>query len=415
MHTPLTLAALAALTAAGPALAQGQGQQPSQTPGLDLSPRLALATTAELAAQNNAAEQERLARLSEVEAASRRAQSPLTEGWDESKLDVSGTLQTLFQANHTDGQPTDATNTGFETVRTRLIFDFRPTDKVRTAVQFDASSETFKLLDAWVDLTLDEGIVLRIGQQRLPFSREFMASIFCQQGVDRSIVNKTFTADRAQMIQLTITKEQTKLYFAFSDGANSKNTAFNSTSEANFGLTARVEQLLIGKSFKQFSDFSSWVGNEDALLVGAAVHFDDDQGGRPDLLRATADISYETSGANIHGAFYLNHATTGTMTPTDYGFQVQGGYFFNENTEGYARYGVVIPDTDRANDDLFHDFTVGVNHFLVPESHAFRVVAELSYFPTGQSDSIVPTSNRQGILASDDSQWNARIMVQLLF
>lgn len=403
MRPSLTLTALALLS--GPCHAQT----------LDLSPRLALADAATLATRNTASDEERLARRAELESASLRTQSPLTEGWDGSRLDISGTLQTLFQANHTDGQPTDATNTGFESIRARLIFDFNPTDKVRTAVQFDASSETFKLLDAWVDLTLAEGVVLRIGQQRLPFSREFMASIFCQQGVDRSIVNKTFTADRAQMIQLTLTGDETRLYLVVSDGANSKNTAFNGSGEANFGLTARVERLLIGKSFQQFSDFSSWVGNDDAVLLGAAIHYDDDQSGRPDLLRATADISYETSGANIHGSFYLLHDTSSAGSPTDCALQVQGGYFFTENTEAYARYGVIIPDSERNNDDLFHDCTVGVNHFLVPESHAFRVVGEVSYFPTGQSDSIAPAGARQGVLASDDSQWNARVMVQVLF
>ncbi len=413
MNSPLTLVALTALAAGAPAHAQSPAGAP--TPRLDTSPRLAMADAATLAAENNASEQLRLARQSEVEAAKLRVQSPLTEGWDESKLDIAGTLQTLFQANHTDGQPTDATTTGFESIRARLVFDFKPTERVRTAVQFDASSETFKLLDAWMDLTLAEGVMLRIGQQRLPFSREFMASIFCQQGVDRSIVNKTFTADRAQMIHLQVTRESSRLHLAFSDGANSKNTTFNSAAEANYGLTARYEHLLIGNSFKQFSDFSSWVGNEDALLVGAAVHFDDDQAGRDDLLRVTADVSYETSGANIHAAFYLNHATSGSTTPTDYGFVLQGGYFFSESTEAYARYGVIIPDSDRNNDDVFHDFTVGVNHFLVPESHAFRIVGELSYFPTGQSDSIAPASARQGVLASDDSQWNARVMVQILF
>ncbi len=343
------------------------------------------------------------------------ASTPLT--WDAASLRFDGMVQTRYQANITNGQPTDDLTTGFENSRIRLRTRWNPTERLEAEIQLDAGGGTTEvsLLDLLVEYELADGVSVRFGQGKIYYSREYALSSTRQQGMDRTIVDRTLGVRRGEFINFRFHADSTRLELFIADGVRSQNTSFNSPREANVSLTARVEQLLMGDSFRPFRDFAGQPGTETSLMGALAVNYEDDDNGRPDILRVTGDLSFETDGANLFGAFHVVNDLTTQGSPTDLGFILQGGYFVQEKTELFARWSVILPDADRANDGDFHEFTLGLNHYFIPQSHAIKLTVELIAYPYDEADSIVSPSARVALISSTDAQYAARVQMQLQF
>jgi hypothetical protein len=100
----------------------------------------------------------------------------------------------------------------------------------------------------------------------------------------------------------------------------------------------------------------------------------------------------------------------------DVGVVVQGGLFFTDQLEGIARWSAVFPDSNRANDQDYSDVALGMNYYIVPESHAAKFTAVVVYAFDATNDSIVATSNGHNLFASDeDGQIGLTFQLQLLF
>ncbi len=343
------------------------------------------------------------------------ATTPLT--WDAASLRFDGLIQTRYQANITNGQPTDGYTGGFENPRIRLRTRWNPTERFQAQIQLDAGSGTTEvtLLDMLAEYQIADGVSVRFGQGRIYYSREYSVGIARQLGMDRTVVDRALGVRRGEFINLRLHGDRTRFEFFIADGVGSQSTPFNSPAEANVSLIARAEHLLMGDSFRPFRDFSGQPGTPDSLMAGFAINYEDDASGRPDIIRVTGDLSFETDGANLFGAFHVVNDRTTPGEPTDLGFILQGGHFVSEKTELFARWSVLVPDGDRALDGDFHEFTLGLNHFFIPESHALKLTLELIAYPYDQDDSIVSPSARVALISSTDAQYAARAQFQLAF
>lgn len=344
------------------------------------------------------------------------------------KLKVGGMMQFRYVLNFRD-EPTDTdedVTNGFQLRRTRLEFAGNVINKDTTFLvqtDFNRSGGTATVLDAWVRHALNESWGLRFGQFKLPLLREELVSGKRMLAADRSITNGVFTQARSQGVQIEYDGDRARFAAAFSDGLNTLNTDFDSSSEADYALTGRVDVRFAG-DWKQFADFTSWRGSDFAAMLGAAAHW---QGGGStggttdtDVLEYTVDLSLEGNGWNAFGAFIgRNTDPSGGEEADDFGVVVQGGVFLTQKTELFARYDVVIPDDNRGSgDEDFSTVTVGVNHYFVEKSHAAKFTADLLYFLDAQADSsaLVGRSTGVGLLPdAEDGQVAARFQFQLLF
>jgi len=350
------------------------------------------------------------------------------EQWDPANLSLNGLIQTRYQFNYSANNALDdQVTTGFEIARARVRARWTPSQWLRAEIQTDTggSRTALRVIDAVGELQLADGVRVRFGRHRLQYSREYATSITRQLGMDRSIVDRTLGVLRSEFINLRLHGDRTRAEFFVHDGSRGAvATSFDDPREANVGLTARVSHLLLGDDFGTFRDFSVFRGTDPALLGGIGLSYDDGDNGIPDVFRATADLSYENNGLGLHGSFYLRHGIVdpddpngdqGTDDPTDLGFLVQTSRFVTDTTELFGRYSVVVPDSARTNDDPFHELTAGLNHFIIPESHAFKLTAELIWYPTATTKSIVRPSARVGLIESDADQVVARAQIQLQF
>jgi hypothetical protein len=348
------------------------------------------------------------------------------------RLTIGGAVQTRFNINVRDDSVVGDTNdltTGFENSLTRL----RASGTVGTsqlgykvqATFTDLSGGFAQIDDAYGTWDFQNGWNLKFGQFNLPVIREIMVGAEDHLGSDFSVSSVFFGQGYSQGIQAGYTGEQFRAMVAFSDGAGTANTTFESDLESDYAFSLRLEGLLMGSNWNQFNTYTSWQSESgDGVLLGGAVHWQDggETGGTLDneVLLYTIDATWEGPGYNLTGAFYGNTIETPGASQDNLGAMIQGGFFFNDQFEGFARYeGFFLDNTVFTNDEANFAF-VGVNYYVLPETNAAKFTAQLGY-ALDDTDELFSTpqlsgSNNNGFLGqATDGEWAIQLQFQLVF
>jgi len=202
----------------------------------------------------------------------------LLQGGDAVRL--GGMLQIRYTANFRDGQGAEEDYTGgFSLSRARITAgaDLNETWSVFLQGSYSEDGGEFSLLDAWADWKLDDRWMLRLGQFKVPSTREWQIDESKQLAADRSVVNSVFSAGRTQGVAAVYMADEFMVIGAFDDGAGTMNTDFNSPDEADYAFTGRGDWLFAG-DWSQLADFQGWKGQETAGQLGGFIHFQDGGG-----------------------------------------------------------------------------------------------------------------------------------------
>ncbi len=342
-------------------------------------------------------------------------------------VNTGGQLQFRYVlSDQDDDSLSEETTLGFQARRTKVWFwgSIAEGWDYKVVLSADRDGGSVFLEDAFVTHALSDNASVQWGQFKLPFGREESMDSKNQLAAERSVTNYAFSQGRSQGIQYNYTGDSFRFMGAFSDGFATANSDFTSAAEADWGVTARGEYMWAG-TWDRFEDFTSWRGSDYAGMFGFAGNYQ--SGGDTfatvdmDMWNLTADVSMEGDGWNAFAyGFYRTVDMAGPGSDLDdWGFGLQAGVFVSDDWELFGRWGFIAPDSDYGTglDEDFNEFTVGVNHYVLPESHAAKFTADVSYYPdTVASSSIVPTGTGTGLLGSTaDSEWVLRLQFQLLF
>lgn len=347
------------------------------------------------------------------------------------KLNVGGQIQFRYIYNFRDDSEAvigeDEDNTlGFQTRRTKLWFNghiFDPNLYYNITGAFNRNGGSFEAEDVYVGYKFDNGMDLRWGQFKAPFTREETVNSTRQLAVERSNLNSIFSLGRVQGVQLAYDAEQFRFKGMFSDGSElfpsngSANSDFNDD-PSDFALTGRVEFLASG-DWNQFDQFTSWRGSSNALMVGAALHWQDAsrEQGRPnnELFAYTLDISWMADGWNLYGAFVGSSVDVdGGPTVDNYGFLLQGGVFVSDDWELFGRWDMVFGDDDVFANDEYTEITLGANYYI--HKHAAKFTVDLVWALDESAGAPANTSTGRGMLPSgEEDQFAIRAQFQLVF
>jgi hypothetical protein len=187
-----------------------------------------------------------------------------------------------------------------------------------------------------------------------------------------------------------------------------------------------VEYLLEG-SWRQFNQFTSPVGSEQAKMWGIAVHGQHGErtgGGsqKQDQYGITTDFSFHSDGMTFFasGIYHNQKNLTSTISNGDWiGYVVQASTYMTDTSEYFIRYagGGVIQDSLGNNDT--HILTNGVNWYL--DGQGLKVTSDLgiSFGEVSNGGSGAPgMSNLMlGWRASENqnAEWVFRTQLQLAF
>jgi hypothetical protein len=326
--------------------------------------------------------------------------SGMTAGWDNGfflaspdgnyRLNVQGELQIRYMMNFRDSDPSiDSTTHGFENSNTRLIFSGNVVDrtwKYRVQGNFsNGDGGSFGLEDAWIQKDFDNGLYVRAGQFKPPVLREELIADSRQLLVDRSLLNETYSQDWSQGIELGWEGDWIRGMVMWHDGLGNRNTpALSPTTE--FAIAARAE-ILLGGTWRQFDDFTSWSGESFGALIGVAANWQRDEfgqsgvpaGGKAAPFLLTVDAQVEFGGANLYGAFIYNDSDTqNSGSLKQYGFVIQGGVFLvPDQIELFGRY--EWADSDLGDVKDLSLLTAGVNWYFAKHNVKWTTDIGLSF------------------------------------
>jgi hypothetical protein len=370
--------------------------------------------------------------LADADSRASLLQNGATGGWDNGfylaspdgnfKLKLMGVLQVRFVYNNQDDGSGDPHRWGFENKRTALKFGGNvvdPTWQYFVQGLFGAAGGDFMLLDAFITKDLGAGWSVRAGKFRLPFLREQIVNYTNLVPVERSLLSATFGLGRAQAVQLAWKGERIGAAVAYSDDIDGIGgiTAPALAYDTEYAFTARVEGLLQG-GWNQFSDFTSFRGDEFGALLGAAVHWQSSEYGTPDyeteILRWTVDASLEFGGADVYAAVIGNHTDENDPAISNVdqiAFLVQGGVFITDDWEVFARY--VWADEDTDADDL-SVLEIGAVHYF--NKHQLKWTTDVGFgFNEVTSTFASGGAGWRADAPGDDGQIVVRSQMQLMF
>ena len=266
-----------------------------------------------------------------------------------------------------------------------------------TAVGFDYMYFGYKFADGWK---------ITAGQFKTPLIREELVSELNQLGVERSLINSTFSGTFTEGVMATYEASNWRAMFSLNNGLNSAQNDFTNTeavsgiakvkNNAEYAITARGEYVIKG-DFKKFDDFTSPRGADFGCMLGGAFNWQQSPNTNnsadtdSDTLRYTADCSIKGDGWNGYVAFCGDHTTqraAGVDRPDQdtFGLLVQGGLRLTDDTELYAQWATIFADADvirtvsgstGSTTKNFSFLTVGLTHFFA--GHALQGQVEALY------------------------------------
>ncbi len=312
---------------------------------------------------------------------------------------------------------------GFENTRTKFILTgnvVNPQWIYKVEINVGSPSDAFQAgdhragtHDAYLGYKYDDGLTVLFGTMKVPLLREELVESHYQLAVERSALNYIFTGGRADGVALDWMGDQFHVTGMFSDGMNTAQTVW-ATPDTDFAFTGRVEFLHSG-TWDQFSDFTSPAGDEQGIMIGGAIHYEEseDDAGLLDVetLVLTADISAEFGGANLYGAYiYRTVDFAGLVDIDQVGFLIQGGVALNDDWEAFARY--EFSDFDIIGVEDLSLITFGVTRYFAGHHAKWTTdigigLEEVAFAPaiTGLRTDVV----------GEDSQVVIRSQIQLLF
>lgn len=346
-------------------------------------------------------------------------------------LKVAGQMQFRFVYNNQDGPGVDENRWGFENRRTKLRFFGHAVDpswQYLILGAFERDGGTFILDEAFITKDFGNGWKVRVGQFKPPFMREELVSSSRQLAVERSLVNEEFNQDRVQGVEASWRGDQFSIAAAFSDGFYPSSLGTDNTpwqlEDTEYAFTARGEFLAAG-DWKTFDDFSGWRGGGNALLLGAAVHYQSDEHGTSgpnpfngattevEALHLTADASAKFDGIGLYGAVVYRNLDMAAAADLDqYGFVIQGSIFLTDEWEAFARY--EWGDADTPGVDDLSVLTVGANRYWAKHNLKWQTDVGFGLNPVASIWSTSSAGWRTDSVG-DDGQIVLRSQIQLLF
>jgi hypothetical protein len=220
---------------------------------------------------------------------------------------------------------------------------------------------------AYLGYDYGNGWKVMMGTVKAPVLREELVDARNQLAMERSLVNYLFTGGYTDAIVLDYMGDQFHVTGAYSDGANRGGSSWD-TPDTDFAFSVRGEWLAMG-TWDQFTEMTSPPGEEQGVMVGAAIHYETAEDDDPnvndiDQLILTGDLSWEFGGGNLFAAVVYNSLDypSGISDADQVGFVVQGGYYLNDTWELYGRYEYADLDTSDISD--VNILSVGVNKYF---------------------------------------------------
>ena len=177
-----------------------------------------------------------------------------------------------FQGNVIDPSWTYAINGAFEGPDSGAQL---PVSNTTLNTGNQSNGGTFEFQEAYIAKELESGLTLTFGQFKTPWLREELVDSSQQLAVERSVANEFFNQDRAVGVMASYATDSWNVAASYNNGqqtALSQGTRYTNFADnpTDWAFSARFEYKISG-DWSDFDSFTSSPGDEEAIMIGAAV------------------------------------------------------------------------------------------------------------------------------------------------
>tara|TARA_B100000959_G_scaffold286358_1_gene364659 strand:+ start:49 stop:1509 length:1461 start_codon:yes stop_codon:yes gene_type:complete len=335
------------------------------------------------------------------------------------RLNVSGMMQMRYMGSWI-GKPPNPTipklQSGFDIPRVRFNIDGNiPYANMEYFIQTgwgrldpDNMTDTddvvgVRLWEAWAKIKIADDLSLKVGQFKLPFTRETLVDASSQLAIEKSLIDHRMGLEISTGVEFIWANRDRRFFVAYTNGSGAMlwATAFMFDEpttmppwaalnrDTSYSFTLRHEWKLSG-DWEQFNQFTSPPGSGKGLLLGIAGHRQnlerDDtgtSGGFVDgsMWGVTADASYLFDGASFFVAGTFHRVKDfNQFTPQDLnwmGIVAQGGTYISNSTELFGRFEAGGTSNGALGGEAVQIVTVGLNHYL--DGQDLKVSADVGF------------------------------------
>lgn len=258
-----------------------------------------------------------------------------------------------------------------------------------------------RMWDAWIAFQLNNETSIKIGQFKLPFTKESLIRDPYRMAVYSTLVDYFMGLERNAGVQFDWESDHRRFTLAVTNGSPSlfSGNLWGHNSDPSppwsalsrdtlYSVTMRHEWKILG-DWNQFEQFTSPPGSERGVLIGVAGHRQNNErvsplpvGGIPDggFWGVTADIMMQFDGASLYGAVIYERVKDLSSTVPSLnilGFVAQGSTYISNQTELFARYESGGPDRESVGGDHLQILTIGLNHYI--DGQDVKLTADLGF------------------------------------
>ena len=275
-------------------------------------------------------------------------------------------------------------------------FAFSPADLRIKEIDGNNVVRETPLLTWYMEFDQHPNATIRVGQYKVPYSRQRVISSGNQQMVDRSIANGEFNLDRDIGLDVR-SKDLFDLgHFRYYAGVyNGEGRSAYSFGNSDLMYLARFEYLPFG-IFKDYSESDFERLSRPGVSIGAAYSFAPNaggtkvnrngapaDGGTTDIHSANADVTFKYQGFSASGEFHYRDGERDAdeadpnfeRARNGMGWFAQAGYLLpRTQIEVAGRFGQVVAADDSSLGDA-NEAGVALSYY--PGQHPFKIQADL--------------------------------------
>jgi len=309
----------------------------------------------------------------------------------------------------------DGISHGFQLRRARLMFKGNVFGKANSykfelavspkdiGLKPEGTISKSPLLDWYFHFGQIRDLNLRMGQYKVPYSRQRVVSSGNLQMVDRSMVNGEFNLDRDVGLDIRSKDLFGLNKFRYYAGVY-MGEGHSSYAEGDLGMMylARFEVLPLGL-YKDYVESDLQRTTTPKVSIGAGFAYVDEakrdegivgsipaDGGTTDTLNFNADIGFKFCGFSLESAYFWREGTRnpGEALPIEEarngsGFYTQAGYLLpQKDLEISARYGQIIPSLGDTSLSAKNEAGIGLSNYV--GEHSLKLQGD--YFRTWSDD-----------------------------
>lgn len=332
------------------------------------------------------------------------------------KVHIGGSAQFRYGWNTNTNNIGDNNTNGFSVPLARIHMTGNVNSDIDFKIEgeFDSNNDNFALTDAYAGISAFDNGRFQLGQFRLPFLYEQNVDAEFQMAAQTSAFSNIFGQGYSQGLMFEYEGKEVKAQVAVSDGFNTADTNFDDAAESDLALTARVNFVPFG-AMHNFDEFTAYSGDSKALMLGAAVHYQDENIDTDSLFTYTLDANMKMGGLGLYAAGVGRAVDTASESFDDFGGIAQASYRIS-NFEPFARYEIILPDDARnLSNDAYSFLTGGVNYYLYEQAAKITVDAVYAFEATNDLTSLNAFSTNSLLPSSDDGEISLVAQFQVLF